>query len=287
MKAKIIAVTGSSGFLGKPLVQKLQNDGYQVIEIDLSNKIDITNKDSLKDIQRFDIIIHLAAKSFVPDSYIFPFDYYFINSIGTLNILELCRKFKAKIIFISSYVYGQPQYLPVDEKHPLQPFNPYSQSKIIGEHLCIGYNRDFDIPVIVIRPFNIYGENQPEHFLISKIISQAKHGKVILNDLRPRRDYIYIDDIIDLFLLTLEYENYTFENFNASYGKSYSVKEVVDIVKEISRFNFDVINTHSTRKEEVLEVIGNSDKAKHILKWYPNYDLREGIMRIFNKKEIR
>ena len=226
----IIVVTGSKGFVGRYLTRALLDKGYKVIEIDLISGFDITNWSEVKDIPRFDVLIHLAAKSFVPDSFINPSSFYKTNFLGTLNALELCKKYKAKMVYASSYVYGKPNYLPIDESHQVNAFNPYAQSKIIGEHLCKGYNRDFGIPVIILRPFNIFGFGQNYNFLIPSIIKQAKSGKILLKDPEPKRDFIYIDDMIEAYIKCIEYNDSSFEIFNIGFGKSYSVKEIVNMV---------------------------------------------------------
>jgi len=147
-------------------------------------------------------------------------------------MLELCRINHAKMIFFSSYVYGHPQYQPIDENHPIQAFNPYSQTKVICESLCEGYNRDFKVPVIIFRPFNIYGTGQNPDFLIPTIIQQAKSGKIVIKDDRPKRDYIHVEDIVKAIVAAIEAGNTdnSIKTYNLGTGESYSVKEIADIV---------------------------------------------------------
>src|SRR5207237_1415928 len=145
-------------------------------------------------------VIHLAGKSFVPDSWKDPQEFMRVNAEGTRNVLEFCRKNNIPLIFMSSYVYGIPVRLPIDENHPVTPSNPYAQSKYEAEKICIMYAEKYKIPVTIVRPFNIFGPNQPEHFLIPKIIQQAldvSSTRIELQDLSPRRDYIYMDDLLD------------------------------------------------------------------------------------------
>ena len=110
-----VAITGSRGFVGKVLVQELLKQNVQIIEIDFETGYDLLDWESLGKIEPFDALVHLAAKSFVPDSFKNPASFYENNIVGTLNALELCRKHKAKMIYTSSYVYGTPEYLPIDE----------------------------------------------------------------------------------------------------------------------------------------------------------------------------
>jgi nucleoside-diphosphate-sugar epimerase len=127
-KGVAAVVTGSSGFLGSHLVRKLASSNIEVTEIDLKKGVDVTNWAQVKDLVNFSIVYHLAGKTYVPSAFREPRDFYFVNTVGTLNSLELCRRQRAKIVFISSYVYGVPQYLPIDEKHPCHATNPFSES---------------------------------------------------------------------------------------------------------------------------------------------------------------
>lgn len=277
-----IAITGSSGFIGKHLINLLITNysGIQIIEIDISKGIDITDANSLSTVPEFDYVIHLAGKSFVPDSFINPQNFYYTNVIGTLNILELCRKFKAKIIFFSSYVYGAPEYLPIDEEHPLKAFNPYAQSKILCEGLCEGYHRDFNIPTLIFRPFNIYGPDQNESFLIPWILKQINSGEFEINlkDSRPRRDFIYITDVVRAIERAL-FTPFEFLKLNIASGESISVENLTKIVSGVYRnknlkFNFD---TSEIRKNEVLDTIGSTKRIKEVLNWEPSITLEKGI----------
>ena len=267
-----IAVTGSSGFIGKNLVNALTKNKIGVIELDIVKGFDLLNDSDLKSVPEFDIIVHLAAKSFVPHSFENPRDYYYHNYLLTLNVLELARKYNAKIIFFSSYIYGVPEYLPIDENHRTAPHNPYAQSKLICEKLCEGYYRDFKVPVIIFRPFNIYGPGQNESFIIPTIFNQLKYNKIVLKDSQPRRDYIYIDDIISAILCAVNSEGNSFEVFNLGYGKSYSVKELTKIIKNLSNSDAEVIYTNELREGEVLDSVSDNSKIISKLKWKPSTD---------------
>src|ERR1035437_1248594 len=202
-----ILVTGFSGFIGTYLLERLNFTNHELILMGLANGFDICNWEQVKHITGMDAIIHLANLSFVPASYDQPKKFYESNYLSTLNMLELCRINHAKMIFFSSYVYGHPQYQPIDEKHPIQAFNPYAQTKVICESLCEGYNRDFKVPITIFRPFNIYGTGQNPDFLIPSIIQQAKTGKIVIKDDRPKRDYIHVEDIVDAIITAIETEN--------------------------------------------------------------------------------
>ena len=278
----IIAVTGSSGFTGKKLVAKLTSLNHEVIKLDIKEGIDITDFNNLKDIPKFDIIYHLAAMSYVPDSYQRPHDFYRVNVNSTMNTLELSRKYNAKYVYVSSYVYGNPEYIPIDENHPVVSFNPYSDTKIISENLCRSYNKYFNMKVMIVRPFNIYGPNQTNNFLIPFILRQALNGKIELNDPNPKRDLIYIDDLIELYSKLITYQDTSFEIFNAGFGKSYSVREIVSYITKLFPSKIEVNYLNKIRPNEVNDTVADNNKAKKLLNWTPKVDLKEGLSRIYD-----
>lgn len=276
-----IAVTGSKGFIGKKLVVSLIKNGYEVIEISRSKGFDICEWKSVKNINSCDVIIHLAAKTFVPNSFDDPRTFYEVNTTATINALELSRLWKAKIIYMSSYFYGTPRYIPVDENHPINPHNPYAQSKLISEELCKGYHRDFDVAVTTFRLFNIYGPGQNESFLIPEILKQIESGKVILKDPRPKRDYIHVDDVISAIIRTVEIQLEGFNIFNLGTGSSSSVESLVEILMKISPNKFNVEYTHEYRKGEVLDSVADTRKLKAEIGWENEIDLAEGLKSFF------
>lgn len=272
-----VAVTGSSGFVGSHLVKRLKGNGFSVIQLDIGNGIDLTDWKQIRSIEKFDLIFHLAAKVFVPDSYQDPRDFYYTNITSTINALELCRIHKAKIIFASSYIYGTPEYLPIDEEHPIDSFNPYSETKIIGEQLCKRYHKDFEVSVIIVRPFNIYGPGQNEKFLIPTIIKQAKKGSILLKDPEPKRDMVYIDDVIDAYVKMITFNKTSFEIFNLGAGASYSVKLIAEIIANNCEQNIDIKFTGEKRKNEIMDTVADITKANKLLNWKPDISLKNGL----------
>lgn len=278
---KHIAVTGSSGFIGSVLTKTLKDKGYNISEISRQKGVYITEWDNIKDYSNVDVIVHLAGKLFVPDSFENPRDFYQVNFISTLNALELARKNGAKFIFLSSYIYGPPKEIPVFEEHSLNPHNPYAQTKLICEKACEGYCRDFDMNVTIFRPFNIYGPGQSKNFLIPTIIDNASQGNITLKDPRPKRDYIHVKDVAGAILKEIESDKQGFTTYNLGTGKSYSVEEVVSLVKKFSKINVEVNYTHEYRKGEVLDSVADISKIKKELGWEPDYDLKRGIQSFF------
>lgn len=275
---KTIAITGSSGFIGQHLVKRLQNERCKVIALDIKDGVDLLSEEMIGRIEKFDLLIHLAARSFVPDSYKQPLTFFKTNYLLTLHALEMCRANRAPVIFFSSYVYGRPQYLPIDESHPTDGFNPYAQSKLICEELCRAYNRHFDLPIIIVRPFNIYGPGQDDHFLITKIVKMAQLGKVMLEDPSPRRDFIFIDDVV-LFVEKLLYSKLDHYNiFNIGSGESHSIQNIIDILHE--KYDFEVSFSNIVRPNEISETRCNPTKAKNLLQWVPTFSFEAGLKKI-------
>ena len=272
-----IAVTGSGGFIGSHLVPKLIERNYEVVEISRNKGYDISIWDNLSDLPQCDVIVHLAAKTFVPDSFDNPREFYAFNTQATINALEKARIWKAKVIYMSSYFYGPPQYVPVDEKHPINPHNPYAQTKYISEELCRGYSRDFNVPVIAFRLFNIYGPGQKGSFLIPEILEKIKTGSLILKDPRPKRDYIHVSDVVSAIIAAIGKSFDGFDALNLASGISVSVNELVLAIVKQSGKTIAIDYTNKFRKGEVLESVADLKKIKSKLGWSPKITLLEGI----------
>jgi len=271
-----IAVTGSAGFVGRRLVKRLEQAGHQVVALDIASGVDLTNWEQVKQTSAVDHVFHLAARTFVPAAFEDPQSFYHTNLISTLNALELCRRDSARFVYASSYVYGKPQYLPVDEQHPTGAHNPYAQSKLMGEELCRAYWRDFSVSSCILRPFNIYGPGQPDSFLIPEIIQKARAGSVCLKDSRPKRDFIYVDDVVAAYMACLDFPEKGVETFNIGSGESISVEEVAwAIAKQLGCD--DVSFLGEQRPNEVLDTVADITKAGELLNWVPRFSFREGI----------
>jgi nucleoside-diphosphate-sugar epimerase len=280
-----ILITGYSGFIGSYLQKKLEKTEHELILVDIANGTNICDWQQVKQYEGMDVIVHLANLSFVPASYEQPKRFYETNYLSTLNMLELCRLSNAKMVFFSSYIYGHPQYQPIDENHPTQAFNPYAQTKVICESLCEGYNRDFKVPITIFRPFNIYGTGQNPDFLIPSIIQQAKTGKIVIKDDRPKRDYIHVEDIVDAIITAIETENAdkSIQKYNLGSGLSYSVKEIVDMVRGLFDTEIEYICTHEIRPNDVMDTIADISKIQNKLHWKPSISILEGLTKMVSE----
>ncbi len=284
LQGKRVIVTGSSGLVGSHLVLALSEEGAEVIPIDIRQGINITNWEQVKDYNDIDIIYHLAAKTYIPAIIENPRETYLANLAGTVNMLELGRKNKVQnFIFASSYVYGHPEYIPIDEGHPINPTNPYSRSKNLGEELCHAYYADYGIRCVIIRAFNIYGEGQGEEFLIPSILKQVERGIIVLKDPEPRRDFVYIDDAVAAYIEAGKYTGSGFEVFNIGSGVSYSVDEIAK--KAITIFGREVKMKYlyQRRENEVMNTVADITRAREKLGWEPKVSIEEGLRRIIHK----
>jgi nucleoside-diphosphate-sugar epimerase len=276
--AQKILITGSSGFIGRNLKQVLLRKGHEVVDFN-SAQGDIAAA-PLK-FSNIDYVFHLAGKSFVPDSWKNPEEFMRVNVEGTKNVLRFCHENKIPLLFMSSYIYGIPEKLPVNELDDINPSNPYMRSKYEAEKLCALYALRYKMKISIVRPFNIYGIGQPEYFLVSKIIKQVldkSQEKVTLMDLSPRRDYVYMDDLMDAMLLL--YEKKIMGSFNVGSGYSLSVKEIAEIILKEAGVKKEIMASGEVRPNEIPDVVADISKIKTEVGWVPKTSFQEGIRKI-------
>ncbi len=280
--SKTVLVTGASGFIGRPLSERLEQAGCAVIR----------HSDTDGDIASCPLpgggvnhVYHLAARTFVPDSWSDPLPFYATNVLGTVNVAEFCRRHGASLTMLSSYVYGRPRFLPISEEHPVAAFNPYGHTKLLAEEVCRYYARQFGIQVTVIRPFNVYGPGQAESFLIPTLLRQAldpEAREISIADDRPRRDYLFIDDLLALLLRTMNPQG--FDAFNAGSGCSVNPRELAELMLRAAGLEKPVVSRGEVRADEVLEMVADVEKARRIFGWEPRVSLVEGIERMIQAR---
>ena len=320
---KKILITGGTGFIGSHLAELCIKKGYKVTVFDRYNpnynlgnlagspfkeKIkfifgDIRDYDSVNNaINKNDIVFHLAALIGIPYSYISPNAYLKTNVEGTYNVLESCKNNKIKKIIITSTseVYGSAKYIPIDEKHPLQPQSPYSASKISADNLALSYFYSFNLPVAIIRPFNTYGSRQTQRAIIPTIINQiinSKDGNIELGNLSPTRDFSYVEDTCEAFI--------KFINSSKSFGKvinigSGSQISIINLTKLIAKLMNKKIKFKKSKlrirpkPSEVQNLCASIKIAKKDLSWKPKYHgstgLNKGLIKtinwFLNKKKV-
>jgi nucleoside-diphosphate-sugar epimerase len=275
-----LLITGANGFIGKKLSQQLPAENYAITTL-THQQGEITHAATWQSLPPNDVVIHLASKTFVPDSWNNPGFFIETNTLGTLQALEYCRKYGAAMIYISSYLYGNPSALPIPETAPLFTPNPYAFSKKTAEDYCKFYHDCFQVPVTILRPFNIYGEEQHASFLIPMLIEQALHqNEFRVKDLLPKRDYLYINDFINALIACIPLRG--FHLFNVGSGISYSVEEIINLLQKIQNTQLPVYSENSQRPNEIMNTVADIQLAKQVLQWQPSTSMEEGLRRLLH-----
>lgn len=304
---KKILVTGSDGFIGSHLVERLVELGYDVKSFVFYNSfnswgwLDTIDKEVLSSIEVFpgdirdpngvrealkncEAVFHLAALIAIPFSYHSPDAYVDTNIKGTLNVLQAARDLSLERILITSTseVYGTAQYVPIDEKHPYQGQSPYSATKIGADRLAESFYRSFNLPVTIVRPFNTYGPRQSARAVIPTIITQLLSGKqeIKLGLLSPTRDFNYVKDTVDGFVEIYKSQRTIGEEINIASQMEYSIGDVAnELIKQINPAAKIICDEQRLRpeKSEVSRLLGSNEKIKSITNWYPKYTLNKGL----------
>ncbi len=306
MKKKVL-VTGGGGFIGSHLVEKLVKKNYSVktiVPYNIDNSwgwIDTFDKKIKKNVEvisgdvcdqnlisnqtkKIDIVFHLAALISIPYSYKSPRSYLSTNVTGTLNMLEAARENDVELFVqtSTSEVYGSSQYIPIDEKHQLNAQSPYAATKIAADQLALSFFRTFDLPVLVLRPFNTFGPRQSLRAAIPTIITQlvSNKEKIKLGSLTPRRDFTYVSDTVDGFISAIGNKKCIGQTINLGTGKDFSIGETVKNIETILQRKADIVTDNRRirpKKSEVNRLLSSNLKAKKILKWNPKFKGSKGF----------
>lgn len=302
-----VMVTGADGFIGSHLVEELVKKGYQVRAFVYYNSfntwgwLDTLHKEIMENVEVFsgdirdpngvleaiegvDAVFHLAALIAIPFSYHSPDTYVDTNIKGTLNILQAARRKGTRRVLVTSTseVYGTAQYVPIDEKHPLQGQSPYSATKIGADKLAESFYRSFQLPVTIVRPFNTYGPRQSARAVIPTIITQLLDGKteIKLGLLTPTRDFNYVKDTVHGFISVYESDRTIGEEINIATQKETSIGEMAqELIRQINPKARIVCDNERLRPErsEVNRLLGCNGKIKMLTDWKQQYSLEEGI----------
>jgi NAD dependent epimerase/dehydratase len=303
-----VLVTGAGGFIGSHLAERLVVAGAQVrafvrynsrndygwldatepavlAEIEVFRG-DLVNPEAVADaVHRCDRILHLGALIPIPYSYKHPREFVSANVVGTLNMLEACRRNPVeRLVQVStSEVYGTPRSVPIAEDHPIQVQSPYAASKTAADQLALSYARSFQTPVVVARPFNTYGPRQSARAVIPTIITQALTRDVIeLGSTKTTRDFLYVDDTVAGLVACGDTSGLEGEEINLGTGVETSIDELANQV--LQRLGRDVpvaLREERLRPEtsEVERLVADWSKARTLLQWQPQIDLAEGLRR--------
>ena len=302
-----VLVTGADGFIGSHLTEMLVEKGYQVKALSHYNSFnnwgwleDINCKDKVEvftgDIRDphyckiitkdIDIIFHLAALIAIPYSYIAPDSYVDTNIKGTLNICQAAKENGGiRVIHTStSEVYGTAQYLPIDEKHPLQPQSPYSATKIAADAMAMSFYNAFELPVTIARPFNTFGPRQSARAVIPTIITQIANGgkEIKLGDLTPTRDFNYVEDTCRGIIALAEEDKTIGEAVNIGSNFEISIADTLNIIKELMESDVKFITDKQRirpEKSEVFRLWCDNSKIEELTGFKPKFDIKHGLQK--------
>jgi len=307
-KQKRVLVTGADGFMGSHLTERLLAEGAKVSVYVRGNSTSGTTQYTLKNIKHLknkleeiitgnisstdakelviknkpEIIFHLAADAYVPNSFAHPIEVMETNVIGTLNILQAAKEgkgIKRIVCTSSSEIYGMTMGGSIDEEHPLYPSSPYAASKVAADRYCYSYQNTYHLPVAIIRPFNTYG---PRHTydVIPKFIELALKDKTLTvhGTGRQSRDFTYVDDMIDAFMIMGSHKNADGKAVNFGTGEAITINYIAKKIKEITGSKSKIIHTRD-RKAQVPKLLCNYSLARKLFRWEPEVFIDEGLRR--------
>jgi NAD dependent epimerase/dehydratase len=306
MGAKVL-VTGAGGFIGSHLTEELVRQGEEVrafvrynsrderglldtLPGEVQSQLEVVSGD-LKDpdgirkaVRGCHRIYHLGALIAIPYSYVHPFDFIQTNVEGTAHLLNACLDGGSveRIIHTStSEVYGTAQYVPIDEKHPLQAQSPYAASKIAADKLVESYHLSFGLPVTTLRPFNTYGPRQSLRAIVPTILSQVLGGKKVrLGNTRPRRDFLFVKDTVQGFIALGRCDEAIGKVVNIGTGEDVSIGELVKKIFGFAGREREIeVEDQRIRpeKSEVMQLLSDTRLAQTLFGWKPRYTLEEGL----------
>ena len=303
---KRVLVTGGAGFIGSEVVSQLLTNGYFVTILDnfssgkkqylpKSNKKlkvikgDIRDKKSVKKaVTDQEVVIHLAALPFIPDSFYYPGDFFDVNTNGSVNMLWNSIKSRSVETFVhisTSEVYGSAQTVSMNENHPTTPHSTYAVSKLAGDRAAFTLHKENGFPVVIIRPFNSYGPRFTEPYIIPEIMSQILNNskEIILGNVNTYRDFTYVQDTASAIIKSIIEKKANGEIINVGSGTEISIlnlaKKILKIAKKKTKIKYD---KSRERPYDVNRLNCNNKKAKRILKWSPKISMDEGLSQTFS-----
>jgi len=305
-----VLVTGADGFIGSHLTEALLAEGHNVRALAQYNSFnywgwleDIKPNDRLEVVfgdvrdpnycreicKDIDIVYHLAALIAIPYSYVAPDSYVDTNVKGTLNICQAARDCGVQRILVTSTseVYGTARYVPIDEKHPLQPQSPYSASKIGADAIAMSFFNAFKLPITIVRPFNTYGPRQSARAVIPTIISQIAGGlkEIKLGDLTPTRDFNYVEDTCRGFIELAKCDTALGETVNIGSNFEISIKDTLELIKDIMQSDVQFISDEQRirpKNSEVFRLWCDNTKIRELTGFESKYTIREGLEKTVN-----
>ncbi len=304
-KGKKILVTGADGFIGSHLTERLVKEGAKVSALSQYNSFNnwgwLEDVDCLSDIEvlcgdvrdsayiqkiteNVDIVFHLAALIAIPQSYVAPESYVDTNVKGTMNVCQAALKNGVEKLLVTSTseVYGTAKYVPIDEEHPLQPQSPYSATKIGADAIAKSFNNAFDLPLVIVRPFNTYGPRQSARAVIPTIITQIASGLkyIKLGDVSPTRDFNYVKDTVSGFIALANCNAALGETVNIGSNSEISVGDTLKLIRKIMNSNVEFVlddNRLRPANSEVNRLWCDNTKIKKLTGYTPDFTLEMGL----------
>jgi NAD dependent epimerase/dehydratase len=308
LSGRPVLVTGAGGFIGGHLVAELVAQGAKVralvrynsrnergtldwLDPAITSQVDVVLGE-LRDIESVrgavegtEVVFHLAAMIAIPYSYVNPRDFFETNVLGSLNVAQAALDAGVgRVVQTStSEVYGTARFIPITEDHPLEPGSPYAASKVGADKLFDAYHRSYDLPVVILRPFNTYGPHQSARAIIPTIVSQAFQSDTLrLGSLDPRRDLTYVSDTVAGFVAAAQAPDVVGTTVQLGTGYDVSVRDIVETVGDVLGKELTV-ETEPERvrppSSEVGRLISDPSFAQEAMGWESRVDLREGLAR--------
>lgn len=303
--SKKVLVTGADGFIGSHLVEMLLTKGYEVRALSQYNSLNnwgwLEDIPNLKDIEvvtgdvrdpffcneitkEIDVVYHLAALIAIPYSYVAPQSYVETNINGTLNICKAALENKVRHVIhtSTSEVYGTAQFVPISEKHPMQPQSPYSASKISADMMAMSFYYSFKLPLTIARPFNTYGPRQSARAVIPTIIGQLANGvkKIKLGDVSPTRDFNYVSDTCRGFMALAESPNTLGKTVNIGSNSEISIGDTFNLIKKIMNIDASYeVDENRIRpdKSEVQRLWCDNSLIRQLASYAPEVKMEAGL----------
>lgn len=302
-----VLVTGADGFIGSHLVERLLAEGADVRafcvynsrgsagwlderQVDGPGTLDIQLGD-IRDArfveqatQDVEVVFHLAALIAIPYSYIAAESFIDTNVRGTLNVLEASRRAGVRRVIqtSTSEVYGTPEVLPIRETHPMQAQSPYAASKVAADQLALSFQRSFDLPVVVLRPFNTYGPRQSDRAVLPTMLRQLLAGRseIRLGRLDTRRDLTFVADTVDGFVRAAECDGIDGHTIQLGTGRAETIGELVEIARRLTGNPARVVEDPARLRPDASEVLvlqSDPSVAQELLGWEARTDLEAGL----------
>jgi len=309
LTGKIAVVTGADGFIGSHLVERLVAEGVRVRAVCLYNsqgswgwldtatpairaELDVRLGDirdsewMAQTIRGAHVVFHLAALIAIPYSYAAPRSFVETNVTGTVNVLEACRASGVeRLVHTStSEVYGTPETVPIVETHALNAQSPYAASKVAADQLALSYHRSFEVPAVILRPFNTYGPRQSSRAVLPTVLTQLLAGKkeIALGRVDTRRDMTFVSDTVDGFVRAASASDVVGQVIQLGTGRTSSIEELFAVASRALGVDARlVVDPRRMRPaaSEVEVLLSDPSRAREKLGWTPSISIEDGIMR--------